>query len=170
MEVELAVVRGADRLGEQLGSRGRHDHAAVDLAGDACGLALRVSDDDHRPADGEDAVHAARDDEAGEAAAEPDHVDVRRRQRLGEPLARLVGQEHDLDLEPLGERDEICMAGARADHDAAEIVEVAQERQRARQCLEILRVADVARVHHDEAADEVVLLRPGVVARSRRER
>src|SRR5438874_5277166 len=40
VEVVLAVVRGANRLGDELGPVGRHDDAASDAADDTCGLAL----------------------------------------------------------------------------------------------------------------------------------
>ena len=42
-----------------------------------------------------------------------------------------------------------------------EVVEVAQERCRADEVVEVLRVADVARVHDDEPVDEPLFARPG---------
>src|SRR2546423_11888264 len=81
VEVELAVVRAADRGGDELRPAGRDDDAAADRLDELRGLALAVGGDDHRPADGEDAVEPARHDVAGETAREPDDVDVRRRER-----------------------------------------------------------------------------------------
>ena len=116
----------------------------------------------HRTAGREDPVQAARHDVAGEALREPDDVDVRARERERQALALLVREEAHglLDLEPLRERDHLGVARAEAgDHDP-QVVAVAQERRRADEAVEILRVADVARVHDDEPPDEVVLLAP----------
>ena len=74
------------------------------------------------------------------------------------------------DLESLRELDHLAVPGAEAgDHDA-EVVAIPQERRGSHEAVEILGVADVARVHHDEAPDEAVLLGPRVVARLRRDR
>ena len=54
--------------------------------------------------------------------------------------------------------------------DDPHVCSVAKERRRAHEAVEILRVPDVARVHDDEPADEVVLPRPLVVPRLRRYR
>ena len=54
--------------------------------------------------------------------------------------------------------------------DDADVRAVAEERRRADEAVEVLRVTHVARVHDDEAADEPVALRPLVVARLRRDR
>ena len=62
------------------------------------------------------------------------------------------------------------MARAEAGDDDPQVVAVAEERRRADEAVEILRVADVAGVHDDEAADEIVLRGPLVVARLRRDR
>ena len=79
-------------------------------------------------------------------------MDVGGRERLRQQLARLVRQEpHLVGLEPLGERDELGVAGAEADDHDREVVEVAQERRGADELVEVLRVADVAGVHDDEA-------------------
>ena len=117
-------------------------------------------------ADGEDAVEPARHDVAREPARQPDDVDVRRRERLGERLARLVRQEADAVRAQLaGERDELGAPRAAADDRDAEVVEIVQQRRRADERVEILRVPDVAGVHDDEPAVEAVLPRPRVVAR-----
>ena len=62
------------------------------------------------------------------------------------------------------------MAGAEAGDDDAEVVAVAKEGRGAHEAVEILRVPDVARMHDDEAIDEVVPCGPLVVARLRRDR
>ena len=62
------------------------------------------------------------------------------------------------------------MARAEADDQDAQVVEVAEERRGADERVEVLRVTDVAGVHDDEAVVEVVLARPLVVARLRRDR
>ena len=74
---------------EQLRTVRRHDDAAADLLDDLRRLAVGVGRDDHRPADGEDAVQPARNDVAREPAREPDDVDVRatRASRPGPPAA-----------------------------------------------------------------------------------
>ena len=89
-------------------------------------------------------------------------MEVGARQRERKPLARLVREEAHrlLDLEPLGERDHLGVPGAEAGDDDAQVVEVAQERRGADEAVEILRVADVARVHDDERVDEPVLASP----------
>ena len=62
-----------------------------------------------------------------------------------------------VDLEALGERDHLGVAGAEArDHDP-EVVAVAEEGRRADEAVEVLRVPDVPGVHDDEARHEVVL-------------
>src|SRR5688572_24579030 len=92
-EVVLAAVELAQRRRKQVRAP-RWDHEpTARLLDDARGLALGVGGDDDGAADGEDPVEAARDDVAGKAALEPDEVHVRRRQRLGEQLARLIRQE-----------------------------------------------------------------------------
>ena len=48
-----------------------------------------------------------------------------------------------------------------------EVVEVAEERRRAYERVEVLRVADVAGMHDDELVDEAVRTRPVVVLRRR---
>ena len=57
------------------------------------------------------------------------------------------------------------MPGAEADDHDLEPVEVSQQNGGAYQRLEILCVADVARVHDDEAVDEVVGLRAQALSR-----
>ena len=61
------------------------------------------------------------------------------------------------------------MPRAEADHDDPESIQVAQERRGPHERVEILRVADVPGVHHDEGAVEALLRRPGVVPRLRHE-
>ena len=56
------------------------------------------------------------------------------------------------------------MTGPEPDHDDPERLEVAQERRRANERVEVLGVTDVARVHHDERVVEPLLRRPGVAA------
>ncbi len=99
-------------------------------------------------------------------------MDVSAREREREALALLVRQEANRlgDLESLRERDHLAVPRAEAgDHDA-EVVAVPQERRGAHEAVEILRMADVARMHDDEPPVEAVLLGPGVVARLRRDR
>ena len=91
-------------------------------------------------------------------------MEVGARERFREHLARLIGEEPDArDFEPLGKVDSRGMAGARADHDDVQIVQVAKERSRAHERLDVLGMADVARVHDHEACIETVLARPAVV-------
>ena len=68
-------------------------------------------------------------------------------------------------LEALSEPCHLAVAGAEADHHDPQRFEVAQERRCADERVEILRMADVARVHDDEPIVELVLGRPGVRAR-----
>ena len=98
------------------------------------------------------------------------HVCARQRERKTLPL--LVRKEsHRLgDLQALRERDHLAVPRAEAGDDDAHVLAVAQERCRADEAVEVLRVPDVPRVHGDEAADEVVLRRPLVVPRLRRYR
>ena len=84
-----------------------------------------------------------------------------RRERVGQDLPRLVAHEaHLLDLEQPRELLQLVAPRAAADQHDPQVVEVAQERRRADQRVEVLRVADVAGVHDDELVDELVLARP----------
>ena len=99
-------------------------------------------------------------------------MDVRAREGERKARALLIREEANgpLDLEPIRERDHLAMARPEpGDHDA-EVVPVAQERRRADEAVEILRVPHVARVHDDEAPDQIVPLRPLVVPWLRRDR
>ena len=153
VEVVPARAQLADRVGEELRPTRRDHEPAADVLDHLRRLALRIGGDDHRPPGREDPVEPARDDVAREPAAEADDVDVRARERLRERLARLVGEELDgVDLEQLREGDELLVPRAEADDQDPQVVEVAQERGRADEAVEVLRVADVARVHDDEPA------------------
>ena len=117
-------MRAADRVREQLRAPGLDDDPAADALDELRGLALGVRGADDRACDREDAVEPARDDVAREPAREPDDVDVRRRERLGERLARLVRQKADAVCAQLaGERDELCVPRAAADDRDAEVVD-----------------------------------------------
>ena len=97
-------MRAPDLLGEELGSPWREDDAAPDALDELGRLARGLCRDDHRPAHRHDPVETARDDVSREAAREPDDVDVGRRERLRQHLARLVLQEVDaLGLQQLRE-------------------------------------------------------------------
>ena len=135
------------------------------------GLAVRVGGHEHRPADGEDPVDAARHDEARQPAREPDVVEVARGEREGEVAARLVVEEADGrgHLEALREARDLALTRSGPDHDDSQADEVAQEGRRPNQRVEILGVPDVSRVHHDERLVEAALRRPLVVAWARRE-
>ena len=76
-------------------------------------------------------------------------------------------EAHLLDLEQPGQRLELVTPGAAADEHDAEVVEVAQERAGTDERVEVLRVADVSRVHDREPCREAVRGRPRVVARLR---
>ena len=65
-----------DDAGDELGTAGRHDDAAARGLDDAHRLAVGVGGDEQRPAGGEDAVGAARDDEAREPASEAEKVEA----------------------------------------------------------------------------------------------
>ena len=82
-------------------------------------LALGVGGGDHRPAGGEDAVEAARDDVAGQPAGEPDDVDVggRERQRAADRAAARAGIA-PCPPRAARERDELLPARAGADDHA----------------------------------------------------
>ena len=67
----------------------------------------------------------------------------------------------------LSARSRRRVAGARADHDEVQIVQVAEKRARSDQRLHVLGVADVARVHDDEALVQTISARPDVVPRLR---
>ena len=109
-------MRAADRVREHVRTPGLDDDPAADALDELRGLALGVRRADDRACDGEDAVEPARDDVAGEPAREPDDVDVRRRERLGERLARLVRQKADAVRPELScERDELGVPRAAAD-------------------------------------------------------
>src|SRR5205807_639518 len=119
------------------------------------GLALLVGRHDHRPADREDPVEAARDDEAGQPASEADDVDMRGGERLRKELPRLVGEKaHLWHLEPACERDELLVARAGPDDRDRQPVDVAKKSSGANETPEVLRVADVSGVHDDEPAVE----------------
>ena len=86
-------------------------------------------------------------------------------------LARLVREEaHAVDPEPLGELLQLAARAPKPMIDDREIVEVAKVRRRADQLVEVLGVADVARVHDHEAAVEPGVARPLVLLRLRRDR
>ena len=84
LEVELAVVGAPDRAREQLRTTGRNDHPGIRVAHDVRRLARVLGRRDHRPPDREHAVEPARHDVAGEPLSEPDDVNVRGRERVGE--------------------------------------------------------------------------------------
>ena len=89
-------------------------------------------------------------------------MDVGARERERQPVALLVREEahHVLDVEPAGQLDHLGVPGAEAcDHDP-DVVAVAEERRRTHEAVEVLRVADVARVHDDEPRHEPVPLAP----------
>ncbi len=98
-------------------------------------------------------------------------MEVGGREREREPPARLVAEEaHDArHLEPLREAGQLSVARAEADHHHLQPVEVAEERGRADERVEVLRVPDVARVHDDEGVVDSLLPRPRVPPRLRRE-
>jgi hypothetical protein len=65
------------------------------------------------------------------------------------------------------QRDEVGLARTGADHHEAQPVEIPQEGRCAYEQVEVLRVADVPRVHDDERVRKLVLPRPRVVLRRR---
>src|SRR5947207_4746635 len=125
-EVELTVVSGADRRGEELGTA-RLDHDATAFAFDHTGgLALSVGSDDHRPPRRQDAVEAAWHDVAGQAGSEADDVYVGTRKRQGEGLAWLIAEEADaVGFDPLDQLDQLGVSRATPDHHHREVIEVA---------------------------------------------
>ena len=80
LEVVPAVVRVANRAGEQLGTARRDDDPTADLLHDLRGLAVVVRRHDHRPGDSEDAVQPTRDDVARKTGRKTDDVDEMLRQ------------------------------------------------------------------------------------------
>ena len=90
--------------------------------------------------------------------------------RLGEHAARLVVEErHLVDLQQLRQRHELAVACAGSDDENREVVEVTQERRRANERVEVLRMADVPGVHDDELLVHALLSRPVVGFVTRRQ-
>ena len=160
-EIRLARIRPADCVGDGDVVAGGGDQAASRIVDQLHRLALGIGRDDDRTPGGEDAVDAARDDIAGEAARKAEIVDIRCRERLRQHRALLIREEaHVRRPGPGGELDGRGVARSEAhDHDH-EAVEVLQRGCRLHERPEVLGVPDVAGVHDDEAAVEPVLLGP----------
>ena len=142
--------------------------SAVGRPDDLRGLAVAVDGGDHRTAGGHDPVETARNDVPREPGCQPDHVHVGARQRLGQPLARLVRQEaYVVESEARGQPHHLSSSRTQPHDQDDEVFEIAQAVGGADERVEILRVADVSRMHDDELAGEAVLRRPRVVVRLR---
>src|SRR6266511_900620 len=87
LEVVPAVVRVPDRTRKQFGPCRRDDDATVDRFDHLRGLALGVRRHYHRSSYREDAVEPARHDVARQPRREPNDVDVRGRERLGQQMS-----------------------------------------------------------------------------------
>src|SRR5438105_3167770 len=164
LQVVAPVVGRANRLRDELRPVWGRYLAAADRLYDRGCFAVGVGGNENGPSGREDTVQPARDDVAGEPAPQPDIVQVRGGERGRKRLARLVVEEaHGVRLQPLGELDELGAPRSSADDHHRKVFEVAEERRRADENVEVLRVADVARVHHDELVDEPVLASPFVL-------
>ena len=98
-------------------------------------------------------------------------MDVRGGERLAQPLARLVLEEaHSFGAELLRQLLQLTAPRAEADDRHSEIVQIAKVRRRDDQRVEVLGMADVARVHDYEPAVEPGRARPFVALRTRRDR
>ena len=149
-----AVVRVADRAREQLGPSRRDDDAATDLARRAARSRSRRPPRRSPAARRRGPVEAARDDVARRGPrASPTTCTSAADSDCGEHLARLVVEEAHAGRPRAARRARRARRGARRVPmiDDPQVVEIAKERRRANQRVEILRVADVAGVHDDEA-------------------
>ena len=172
VERRAALVRVADHPGDQLGAARRDDDAAADLA--------RRSARSRCPRRRRRSPAGRRRGSRTAGSARRSRRALARARRSGGPPAEsdsgaaraagTRGTRTSSGLEPPRERDELHVARAEADDHDAQVVEVAQERRRADERVEVLRVTDVAGVHDDERRRRAVLARPGVVARLRRDR
>ena len=127
LELEPAFVSVPDRLRKSCRVAGRDNDPTAVRSDDLGRLAVLVRVDDHRATDRENPVEAAWHDVAGETGGKTDDVEIGARERLREPLARLVGKEADVSSPSRFASSASSAAHrARSDHDELEIVEVAQ--------------------------------------------
>ena len=85
-------------------------------------------------------------------------------------IQAVLGGPNGRRTEPADESLVVGVAGAEADDHDRETLEVVERHARANERLEVLCVADVARVHDGEAVDEAVLVCPAVRAVDGRDR
>ena len=98
-------------------------------------------------------------------------MEVGRAERQRKPGARLVAEkaDHPRHVEALRQPRQLAVPRPEADHHDLEPLEVAEERRRADERVEVLGVPDVPRVHDDERVVDALLPRPRVLPRLRPE-
>ena len=164
------VAERRNRRRQRVRLAGRRDRAAVVLAGDDRRFAARVDGRDKRPARRQNAVHLARHDVAFDAPLERHEKRIGRRERFVQQRLGLVGKEPDVRQAAPGRHLlERLTPGAIADDRHDQPFPGLQPRRRLDEQVEVLREADVARMHQDEPIAQAVRARERVVLGSGRD-